>query len=256
MRNVRIEIEYDGSNYHGWQRQAGFNSIQQELEQAVEKVTGETVVIHGSGRTDTGVHALHQVAHFQTGSKLPDDKIFRALNSYLPEDISVLKVQTATAKFHARFDAVSKRYLYMLRSSKVEKPLSRRFTYWIPQAVDLGKMREGARHFLGAHDFASFAGVGKDPKDTKRTIYSFKIFQRKDLLLFFVEGDGFLMHMVRNMVGTLILVGRGKLAPQTIETILRAKDRKQAGPSAPAHGLYLLRVKYQSRHRKSKRRRD
>lgn len=256
MRNVLIEIQYDGTDYFGWQRQAGFRSVQQDLEEAIEKVTGEQTVLHGSGRTDTGVHALRQMAHFQTESALSEEKLLRAINSYLPEGVAVTNCQFMPARFHARFDVCSKRYLYLVRSSKIEKPVGRPYVYWVPYVLDLKKMREAAAYFLGKHDFRSFAGADKTEKDSVRVIYSFKIFRRKDRFHFFVEGDGFLLHMVRTMVGTLIEVGRQKIRPIAVKEILEAKDRRKAGPNAPAHGLFLLRVKYASRSRRSKRKKS
>ena len=255
MRNVRIEIEYDGTAYYGWQRQSGLPTIQQKLEEAVERSTEERAAIQGSGRTDTGVHALRQVAHFRTSTRLPDETLLRAVNSYLPRDIAVLRCETASPRFHAQFDAISKRYVYFVRSSRVAHPVGRRHVWWVPYRLSLEKMRQGALAFLGSHDFRSFANVEKGARGTRRRIYSFKILPSKDLFLFAVEGDGFLLHMVRTMVGTLVEIGRGKMAPSRIPSILEARDRKRAGPTAPACGLYLLRVKYRSKSRRSRRKR-
>lgn len=249
-------MEYDGAAYRGWQRQAGFPTIQQKLEEAVERATGEEADVQGSGRTDTGVHALRQVAHFRTSSRLPDATLLRAINSFLPRDIGVLRCETAPSRFHAQFDAVSKRYLYLVRSSRVAHPIGRRCCYWVPYPLSVAKMRRAARAFLGAQDFRSFANVEKNARTTRRRVYSFKILRSKEFFLFVVEGDGFLLHMVRTMVGTLIEVGRGKIPPARVASILKARDRKKAGPTAPAWGLYLLRVKYRSPSRRPRRKRQ
>lgn len=244
MRNILLELEYDGTAYCGWQRQAGQPSIQQTLEETIERVTGEKTVLHGSGRTDTGVHAVRQIANFHTARKLPEWQIQRALNAYLPPDISVRRCIAVPMKFNARFDAKAKRYVYAVRATRGAPPLGRMYFHWTPYQLDLARMRAGAKHFLGTHDFDAFADSRRKTRSTRRTIKSFHILARRDRFLFVVESDGFLMYQVRSMVGTLIEVGRGKMAPERIRAILEAKDRRKAGPTAPAHGLFLLRVKY------------
>ncbi len=244
MHSFLLEIQYDGSAYFGWQRQAGFLSIQEKLEEAIERATGEKTVLHGSGRTDTGVHAICQTAHFRANTKLSAEQMLRALNSYLPRDIVVRRCQEVSAKFHARFGARRKRYVYAVCASRIPRALGRAYFHWVPYPLDLKKMRSGAAHFLGKHDFRAFTSSVDKKKNTSRTISSFKVIPSKDLVLFFVEGDGFLQHMVRTMVGSLIEVGRGKMPAQKIGEILKSRNRTKAGPTAPAQGLYLLRVKY------------
>jgi tRNA pseudouridine38-40 synthase len=245
MRTLRILVAYDGSGFAGWQRQEGFPSVQQSLEEAVARVTGETVTVHGAGRTDAGVHALAQVAHFRSSTAIPDDRLVRALNAHLPESVTVYRVATVPSGFHARFTACGKRYVYRMLATPLRPPLGRGLVAWIPYPLDAARMRAGAAHLVGRHDFASFASQGSRPRaSTVRRIVRIHVVGRRQRVDLFVQGDGFLYNMVRAIAGTLIEVGRGRLEPGSVREILAAKDRRLAGPTAPPHGLYLLRVLY------------
>jgi tRNA pseudouridine38-40 synthase len=246
MRTVRLELTYDGSLFAGWQRQAGFRSVQQCLEEAVARLTGEATTVHGSGRTDAGVHALRQVAHFRTGSVLPRERILPGLNSWLPEGITVRSVVDAPEGFHARFSATGKRYVYRMVVSRLRPALLRDQRAWIPYRVDVGPMREAARLLLGEHDFAAFttAEAGRRHPSTVRRIERLHLRRRGEQLDLFVQGNGFLHFMVRNLAGSLLEVGRGKQRPEWIAEVLASRDRRRSGPTAPAHGLFLLRVLY------------
>ncbi len=244
MRNVRILVAYDGSRFYGWQRQEGFPSIQQALEDALEALLGEHVVVHGSGRTDTGVHALGQTANFHADTRLDDRRLLLALNAHLPEGVAIRRLETCRADFHAQKAAHGKRYLYLVWMGPVRPPFARFLSHWTPEELDVTRMRRGAAFFVGEHDFTSFASRGSPRKSNVRRISAVHLRERRERLSIVVQGDGFLYNMVRAMVGTLIEVGRGKLAPDAIAEILRSRDRRLAGPTAPATGLYLLRVLY------------
>lgn len=244
MRNVRILVAYDGSGFFGWQRQDGFDSVQQRLEEVLHALAGERVVVHGSGRTDTGVHALGQVAHFLVGTPLEDERLRHALNAHLPPTIRVRRLETCRADFHARFDAVGKRYLYRVATSRFRPPFAPTLTHWIHDPLDLAAMRAAARPLVGRHDFAAFGNTGSPRATTVRTLRALRIVARQRGFGIVVEADGFLYNMVRTIAGTLIEAGRGKLGPADVERALASGERTAAGPTAPACGLYLLRVRY------------
>ncbi len=244
MRNVRLLVAYDGSRFFGWQRQAGFPSIQEALEDALEAVVGERVAVHGSGRTDTGVHALGQTANFHVTTRIEDRRLLPALNAHLPEGIAIRALETCRDDFHAQKDVRAKRYLYLLRTGPVRPPFAREFEHWTPERLDVASMKRAAAAFVGEHDFTSFASHGSPRKSNVRRVSAVHLRERRERVFFVVQGNGFLYNMVRAMVGTLIEVGRGKLAPPAIVEILRARNRRWAGPTAPAAGLYLLRVLY------------
>jgi tRNA pseudouridine38-40 synthase len=241
---VLLLLEYDGASFHGWQRQAGFPSVQEAVERAFESATGERPVVHGAGRTDAGVHALGQCAHARTSTRLSDEVLLRALNAYLPPSVVVRDVRTAAADFHARFCARRKRYAYRVVLRPVRPALARGRTLWLREGPDLDRMRRAARMLLGRHDFRAFAAADLAPRDTVRTLSSIHVRRTREGLLFVLEADGFLPRMVRSIVGTLLEVGRGALSPEDVDRTLRSKDRSGVGATAPAEGLYLLRVKY------------
>jgi len=238
-------IEYDGAAYCGWQRQLNGVSIQQVVEDAVAQIIGEKVSIIASGRTDAGVHALNQVASFQSHSLLSVNKIFLGVNSVLPEDIAVKDLQEAPPDFNALRDAKGKVYVYRIRNQHVRPVLGRQYYWFVRFPLDLVRMREAASYLSGEHDFSCFCATGCDIKNRIRTLGSITIYQRENgILEITVESSGFLRHMVRNIVGTLVDVGRGKLLPEDIPEIIAGGDRKKAGVAAPAHGLFLKEVKY------------
>lgn len=244
MRNVRALIAYDGSRFFGWQRQEGFFSVQAAVEEALTALTGERIAVHGAGRTDTGVHALGQVAHFRIDSKLSDDRLRHALNFHLTEGVSLRRMETAPDDFHARFSSIGKRYMYVVATTRFRPPFGSKLCHWVPQPLDLAAMRAAARTLLGRHDFGAFANAGSPRKSNVRTLRSLHFIARRERLAFVVEGDGFLYNMVRTIAGTLIEVGKHSLPPQHVARILGSRDRTQAGPTAPPEGLYLVAVRY------------
>jgi len=250
MRNIRLILAYDGSNYCGWQRQPGAPTIQASVEEAIEKLTGIATPICGAGRTDAGVHALHQVANFHTASTIPGGNLAKALNDLLPPAIRVMRAEDVDPAFHSRYDARGKTYWYRIVQTPVCSPLLWRFVHHYPYALDHKPMEQAARLFEGQHDFTSFAAsAGREEENTKsnvRVICLSRVRSRplRSMLVYEVSGTGFLRYMVRNIVGTLLEVGRGKLAPDDILRILAARDRSQAGPTAPAQGLCLMNVEF------------
>ena len=244
MRNVRILVAYDGSKFFGWQRQDGFDSVQQRIEEALHGLAGERVIVQGSGRTDTGVHALGQVAHFHVDTRLEDDRLRHALNANLPEAIRVRRLETCAPDFHARFDAIGKRYLYLVATSRFQPPFARELVHWNHEPLDLARMRAAAGLLAGKHDFKAFGNTGSPRKTTVRTLRALRILAHQRGFGVLAEADGFLYNMVRTLVGTLIEVGRGRFEPEQVREALETGERTLAGPTAPACGLYLLRVRY------------
>jgi tRNA pseudouridine38-40 synthase len=244
MRNVRLQIAYDGSRFHGWQRQEGFESVQEALEDAYRCVTGDRLVVHGAGRTDAGVHALRQVAHAHVETRLSDDRLRHAWNAHVAPGVVVRALETCRDDFHARFDARRKRYLYVLATTRFRPPFGETLCHWCEQPLDLGCMRRAAAAFVGEHDFSALASSGSPRRSNVRRIQSIHFIARRERLAFVVEGNGFLYNMVRTIAGTLIDVGRGKRSPDEVPEILASKRREHAGPTAPPQGLYLLSVLY------------
>jgi tRNA pseudouridine38-40 synthase len=255
MRNIRLVIAYDGTDYHGWQRQPQVATVQEILETRFAKIVGKPVQIYGSGRTDAGVHAAGQVANFETPCPIPCKSLRIALNNLLPPSVRVRRVQEVDGAFHARYDARSKTYRYRILQSPVCPPFLWRFVHHYPYALNHRQMAKAARALEGEHDFTSFAGTdpgaGENPNRKQeasnvRRIFASRLVKRRDLslLVYEVRGSGFLHHMVRNIVGTLIEVGKGRLSASDIVPILEARDRGRAGPTAPARGLCLVKVAY------------
>ncbi len=246
MRNIKMTLAYDGTRYHGFQKQegTGLATIQETLEQALETLTQEKVTVYGSGRTDAGVHALGQVINFHSETKIPVERFPLAINSVLPPDIRVLKCAEVDLDFHARFRARKKTYCYKIYNKPHMLPFWRYYAYHVPVRLDLGKMQEGAELFLGSHDFRAFCAKGVTSKDYVRTIYESRITHDGDIVTFQVTGDGFLWNMVRIMMGTLLEIGEGKRMTEDIPRLLTAGERKLAGRTVPPHGLYLLKVEY------------
>ena len=246
LRTYRLVLEYDGAGFEGWQVQSGETpTVQGALEAGIARVTGQSVRVTGSGRTDTGVHAEGQVASLALEEGPEPAALQRALNGVLPRTIGVREVAFAPEGFDARRDARSKRYRYALWNHAVRSPLRAARTLHVPQPLDLGAMRAGLAALVGVHDFASFQAAGTQITTTTREILAAELRERPDgTLALEFEGTGFLRHMVRNLVGTLLEVGQGRRTPESLPGLLEARDRRLAGPTAPAHGLTLVHVHY------------
>ena len=243
-RNIKITIEYDGTNYGGWQRQANSPSIQQELEEGLFKLTGKETIIYGAGRTDAGVHARGQTGNFFTESSIPAERFGFALNSVLPPDIRVVGSVEVPLDFNSRFSAKARHYRYSIVTGSHGIAIGRDYHYFVPTSLDIESMEKAADVFKGEHDFRAFQAAGSIAKTTVRTIHHAQLSAQDRYLYFDVIGDGFLYNMVRIMAGTLIYVGKGRIAPDEIMKILAMGDRRMAGPTAPAHGLCLEEVYY------------
>lgn len=244
MRNVRLQISYDGAAFHGWQRQDGFDTVQETLEAAAFEVLREHVTVQGSGRTDTGVHALRQVANFHVGTRLTDDRLRHALNAHLPEAVVVNRLETCADDFHARFSARGKRYLYLVATTRFKPTWAERYAAWVCQSLDFEEMQRASKALVGEHDFRGLSSVGSDPKSTVRRIRRLRWVPRRERIAFVIEADGFLYNMVRAIAGTLLDVGRGRFSAESVERVLETRDRGSMGPTAAPGGLYLLRVLY------------
>ena len=244
MPTFKLVLEYDGTNYHGWQVQPNLPTIQSALEAAISRVAQHKVNVTAAGRTDAGVHALGQVAHFTTTARLTAEEWQRALNGLLPPDIAVQAVEEAPNTFHARFSAKSKLYRYRIFARVQRSALSRSKILHYPYPLDLDAMEVACRALIGTHNFSSFQGSTTDTENPVCTITKLTVDRFGDEVIFEVEGNRFLKQMVRAIVGTLLEVGRGKLKAGEVAGILAAKDRTKAGPTAPAHGLYLVKVDY------------
>jgi tRNA pseudouridine38-40 synthase len=246
-RNIRLTIEYDGTRFCGWQTQRAAKkskTVQEEIEKACEELFGEKAKLIGAGRTDSGVHAEAQTANFRTDSNLPLLNIKRGLNSYLPKDIAVLSTEEANPAFHAQFDAKKKLYRYTIVNRKIRSPLLKRHTAFISYDLDINAIKKAAKFLEGRKDFKSFQAADKKKRSSVRTITRLEVLPRPPLVEIYIEADGFLYNMVRNIVGTLIDVGRGKIRPGEIRNILAKRHRPAAGQTAPAKGLCLVKVFY------------
>lgn len=245
MRNIKMVLEYDGTRYHGWQRQKNRLTIQQLLEEAIHRITQESATVIGSGRTDAGVHAINQVANFLTSSTLDETKLIKGINSILPNDIVVKQLYEIDGSFHARYHAKSKIYLYQIFNHSIRSALARFYAWFVREPLDFDSMKEAALLLTGKHDFSSFCASGCRIKNHIRTVNKIDLEDDKyGMLRIYVEADGFLKYMVRNMVGMLVDVGRGRRNPSEITSVIDAKDRKKAAITAPPHGLFLKEVKY------------
>ena len=251
MRHIQLTIEYDGTHFNGWQIQSPHHrTVQATIETALQTIFKKKIRCIGSGRTDSGVHAWGQVAHFKTPSRLTTDEITRALNAHLPKDIVIRDVRERPNTFHAQFNAKRKTYRYIILNRDTPSALERNGVWHIPQNLNLRRMRQAARFLMGKKDFRAF--MAADPaarragkvKNTVRTLYRLDIKRRKDHICIEMEADGFLYKMVRNIVGTLVEIGRGKYPGEYMREILIHKDRHLAGKTAPAQGLFLMQVRY------------
>ena len=248
MRCLKMTVAYRGTDFCGWQVQDGLPSIQQSLEEAFKTVTGEQVRITGSGRTDAGVHALGQVASLATDSKLECYRLVRALNATTPDDISVLKIEDTINGFHAIRDAKRKKYRYQIQHGCIPDPLNRDFSWFIPHDLNAQSMQDACNRIIGEHDFIGFQAAGGVRKTTVRTIYSCTLQINQcgafEQLIFEIEGNGFLYNMVRNIVGSLVEIGKGKQPPEWMTELIDQENRNLAGETAPARGLILVNVDY------------
>ncbi|MCK5812202.1 MAG: tRNA pseudouridine(38-40) synthase TruA [Clostridiales bacterium] len=244
MSNIKLLIEYDGSNYCGWQRQLNGLSIQQVIEDAILKLTNQKITINGSGRTDARVHAKGQVASFKLNSSIPPKNLYKALNQILPDDIKCLSSEEVEDDFHARYSATGKHYRYILVNREVSPAINRNYVMNVKENLDVQKMKQGATYFIGTHDFASFMAANSSVKNTVRTIHKISVRKYNQQIFIDVWGSGFLYNMVRIMVGTLIEVGKKKIQPREIEIIISHKKRQLAGKTAMAYGLTLEEVFY------------
>jgi tRNA pseudouridine38-40 synthase len=248
MRNLKLTVAYEGTDFAGWQIQPEAATVQGSLSSAIGRITGEKVLPQGSGRTDAGVHALAQVATFQTDSLIPTGNFVVALNDILPASIRVLSAEEVAADFHPRKSAAAKTYRYRIYREAICSPFLSRYVWHYPYPLDEPAMREAAPLVQDEHDFTSFAAVdpehGREGVSNVRRIFSSQFRKESSELIYEVRGNGFLHHMVRNMVGTFLLVGKGTLKPADVTRILGARDRSAAGATAPATGLYLVNVEY------------
>ena len=244
MRNIAIRLSYDGTNYHGWQTQRDEATVQETLEKAVEKIVKHPVHITGCGRTDAGVHALRYCANFRTDCAVPIDRVPLAVNSRLPEDISVSDAVEAPEDFNSIGSCIQKEYIYRIHNSRIRDPFLDRGACFYPQALCIERMAAAARAFEGTHDFAAVRSVGTETKTTVRTVYWCKAEQQGDIVTVSVCANGFLYNMVRAIVGTLVYASYGKLEPEDIPALLKKGDRRLTGPTMPPQGLYLHRIWY------------
>lgn len=241
---IRITLEYDGSNYSGWQLQVGQDSIQARLEAALAQIFSCHVRVYGSGRTDAGVHALGQVAAFDLPRDFPPDELKRAMNALLPPDIAIIEAASVSEDFDPRRDARSRTYEYRVLNRDRRSPFDYRYAWLIPSHLNLDAMNEAARRFIGTHNFASFRSLGSDERTTIRCVSMSEWAREGERFLYRVEASSFMRHMVRTMVATLVEVGRGKLSPEQVTTLIEARDRSLAPASAPPQGLFLIEVRY------------
>lgn len=247
MRNIKVTIAYDGTNYYGFQEQRGtrFQTVQGVLEEKLSKLIGREIRVTGAGRTDSGVHARGQVINFDPGDwPVPPEKVKYALNSLLPDDIVALESVEVPASFHARFSAVSKSYRYTIYNGRMPSPFLRLYSYHVPRPLDVEAMQAGARHLVGRHDFSAFRALGTPVKTTVRTLLEAGVTREGDLVFVDLKAEGFLYHMARMITGTLIRVGLGKIPPEEVAVILAGRDSLKAGPTVPARGLCLEKVEY------------
>ncbi len=243
MRNLKITIQYNGLNYCGWQKQPDSLGIQGNIERAIYEITRENTSITGSGRTDAGVHALGQVANFKTNSNIPAKSMPKALNSQLPKDISIISCEEESEDFHSRYSAKKKTYRYMVYNSEYRSPIYKDISYQVKYELDYEKMITESKSLIGTYDFKGFMSSGSSVKDTVRTIYDIKIEKQDNMIIFEIEGNGFLYNMVRIIVGTLVDIGRGRIKDSMVE-IINSRDRSRSGHTAPPQGLFLKKVDY------------
>ncbi|MDR7871579.1 MAG: tRNA pseudouridine(38-40) synthase TruA [Tissierellaceae bacterium] len=244
MRNIKLLIEYDGTSYSGWQSQDNAFGIQEVIENAIEKTTGERVKLVASGRTDAKVHAKGQVANFYTNCTIPGKRFKLALNMNLPDDIIIIDSEEVDIDFHSRFSSTKKRYRYIIYNGRMPSPLYRNLSYHVGRTLNIEEMRNAIEYFIGEKDFKSFMGRKAVVHTTVRELYSMEIIENGEFIEIVVVGKSFLKNMIRIIVGTLVFVGIGRIKSKDVEKIIEGKDRRLAGPTAPPQGLYLEKVYY------------
>jgi len=244
MRNIKLEIEYDGKDFNGWQKQPNKLNIQGEIERAIKEITGEEVDLTASGRTDAGVHAIAQVANFKTNSNLPIEKFAIAINSKIKQTIRIKNAEEVSERFHSRYNCKQKTYKYIINNGNHASAIYRNLEYFVPVKLDVKEMKKAIKHFEGEYDFKGFKASGTSSKSSIREIYKTELEQDEDKIIIRLTGNGFLYNMVRIIAGTLVDVGLGKIKSEEIPEIIESKDRERAGKTLPAHGLYLEKVEY------------
>ena len=245
MRNIKLTIEYDGKKFNGWQKQPNKPNIQGEIENAIKEITGEEVDLIASGRTDAGVHALGQIANFKINSNIDIEKIPYALNSKLKKSILIKEAEEVEEKFHSRYNAKQKTYRYIINNSKHGTAIYRDLEYHMPIKLNVEKMKQAVKYFEGEHDFKAFKASGTSSKSSVRTIYKAEVIEEREKIKIELTGNGFLYNMVRIIAGTLVDVGLEKIKAEDIPSIIELGERSKAGKTLPAHGLYLVEVKYE-----------
>ena len=245
MRNIKLTLEYEGTNYHGWQFQLNSITIQGILQEKIFTITGEKVKLIGAGRTDAGVHATGQVANFRLKRDIPLPALWKGLNSLLPPDIRITDLQQVEVNFHARYHSKSKEYKYQIFTGKVLSPFLYRYVYHLPLELQLEDMFAAAELFVGEHDFSPFSPAVRGKKNAIRQVFSSSFIQQKEMLIYRIRANGFLQYMVRNIVGSLIEVGKGKLSRENIQELLNNPDHPGlVAPTAPPQGLFLIKIEY------------
>lgn len=244
MRNLLLTIRYDGSNYHGWQIQKNAVTVQEIFQNAVKRLFQQDIDIKGCSRTDSGVHANKYCVSLAADTNIPCENIVMALNTYLPNDIAVLACEDVDSDFHARYNVVKKEYVYVLCNSKIRNPFLEKYAFWYRYDIDADYLNKQAKAYIGTYDYSGFCSANSGVGDTVRTVYSFDVIRKDDLIYFKVSANGFLYNMVRIMVGTLLFVSEGKIKENELKNVILSKDRKRAGKTAPPQGLYLNDVIY------------
>jgi tRNA pseudouridine38-40 synthase len=243
-RRIQLVVGYRGTRYHGWQIQPDVMTVQGTLEAALKTIANETVRVHASGRTDTGVHALGQVVHFDTTSSIPAPSLLRGLNSLLPADLVVKRARDVPTDFHARYSARRKTYAYVVHNHPLRPAFHMSYVWHVAQPLRLAAMQTAAQALIGQHDFSAFRAASCTARSPVRSLMRLTVKRRGKRILFLLTADGFLQHMVRNIVGTLVQIGRGQIDAEAMPAILQSRQRHMAGPTAPPQGLYLVRVMY------------
>ena len=244
MRNIKLIIEYNGRHFNGWQKQPNKLNIQGEIEKAIGEITGEEIDLIASGRTDAGVHSFGQTANFKTNSNIPIEKFPVAINSKLKKTIVIKSAEEVEEEFHSRYSVKSKTYCYIINNSKYGSAITKEFEYHFPIELNIEKMKEASKYFIGKHDFAAFKASGTSSKSSVREIFNAQVKFENEKIYIELTGSGFLYNMVRIIAGTLLDVGIGKILPEEIPDIILSKDRKRAGKTLPPQGLFLMKVEY------------